>query len=229
MLHYCHYERWPARNRGSFMMVRVFRFLTGTIAVLALVVQFWLMTKYPSSQSISVTIVNFLSFFTIQTNVLIVLCMLAPAVTPTSRVGQLLSGPAIRIAVVSYSVVVGIIYFALLRNIGHDYGLERLADRILHYITPTMFVIDWLAWVPKGRVSWTAALRSLIFPALYGALTLIHGAVTGWYPYPFLNPTRHGYAEMFGNFGGLACFVIAIPFVFVILDRLLAALQRKPD
>jgi hypothetical protein len=209
------------------MMVRAFRFLAGTIALLGLVLQFWLMTKYPGARSIVVTIVNFLSFFTILTNVLIVLCMLLPAVSPTSRVGQLLLRPSIRTAVVSYSAVVGVIYFALLRNIGHDYGLERVADQVLHYITPTMFVIDWLAWVPKGRVRWTDTAGFLIFPALYGAWTLIHGAATGWYPYPFFNAARLGYAEMLGNFAGLACVVLAIPFVFLVLDRVLAALQGK--
>jgi hypothetical protein len=209
------------------MMVRVFRFLAGTIALLGLVLQFWLMTKYPSARSIVVTTMKFLSFFTILTNMLIVLCMVVPAVTPSSRAGQLLLRPSIRTAVVCYGAVVGVIYFVLLRNIGHDHGLERLADQVLHYIAPTMFVIDWLAWVPKGRVTWTAMVRILIFPAFYGAWTLIYGAVTGWYPYPFFNATRLGFAEMLWSLVGLAGVVLAILVVFFALDRLLAALPGR--
>jgi hypothetical protein len=127
----------------------------------------------------------------------------------------------------SYSALVAIIYFTVLRNIGHDYGLERLADWILHYVTPTMFFIDWVAWVPKGRVPWSAAARYLIYPALYAAWTLLYGAVTGWYPYPFVNAARLGYAQLVGNLLALTCAVVSIPVMLLAIDRLLAALQRR--
>jgi hypothetical protein len=209
------------------MMVHPFRFLAGMIALSGLVLQFWLMTKYPNARNIIVTTTKFLSFFTIQTNILIVICMILPVIAPNGRLSHFMSAPSVRTAIASYSAVTGIIYFALLRNIGHDQGLERLADQILHYITPTMMVFDWLVWVPKGRVRWTDPARFMIFPALYGVWTLLHGAVTGWYPYPFFNAARIGSAGIFANFAGLTCVVLAIPFAFLLLDRLLATLQRE--
>jgi hypothetical protein len=156
-----------------------------------------------------------------------VVCMFVPLVAGDSHVARFLSRPSVRTAVASYSVVVGVIYFVFLRNIGHDRGLERLADQVLHYVTPTMFAIDWLAFVPKGRVPWRAIATCLLFPAAYGAWTLIHGAITGWYPYPFFNAKRIGYQEMFGNFAALTCLLIAVPLGFVVLDRLLALLHRE--
>jgi hypothetical protein len=207
-------------------VLRAFRFLGATMALCGLVLQFWLMTKYPSSRGTGNTVIHFLSFFTIQTNILIAACLLLPALTPMSRVGQLLSRPSLRTAVMSYSALVAIIYFVVLRNIGHDYGLERLADWILHYVTPAMFLIDWVAWVPKGRVPWSAVARYLIYPALYAAWTLLYGAVTGWYPYPFVNAAKLGYAQLVGNLLALTCAVVSIPVIFLVFDRLLAALHR---
>jgi hypothetical protein len=205
---------------------RAFRLVGATIALCGLILQFWLMTKYPSSRGIGNTVMHFLSFFTIQTNILIVACLLLPALMPTSRASQLLSTPSLRIAVMSYSALVASIYFVVLRNIGHDYGLERLADRILHYVTPAMFFIDWLAWVPKGRVPWSSVARYLIYPALYAVWMLLYGAVTGWYPYPFVNAARLGVAQLVGNLVALTCTVILMPVIFLALDRVLAKLDR---
>jgi hypothetical protein len=208
-------------------MARSFRFLNGTIALAALALQFWLMANYPHSRSIVITIMNFASYFTILTNVLIVLCMLFPLVAPESRSSRFLSRPSVRTAVASYSAVIGIIYFVFLRNIGHDHGLERLADQLLHYVTPAMFIVDWLTFVPKGHVPWRAIANFLIFPALYGVWTLIHGAITGWYPYPFFNAKKIGYSEMLGSFVVLACVLVAVPLVFVALDHLLSPSRRE--
>jgi hypothetical protein len=208
-------------------VLRAIRFLGAAIALGGLALQFWLMTKYPSSRGMGHTIIHFLSFFTVQTNILIAACLLLPALTPMSRVSQLLSRPSQRTAVMSYSALVAIIYFLVLRNIGHDYGLERLADWILHYVTPTVFLIDWVAGVPKGRIPWSAVARYLIYPALYAAWMLIYGAITGWYPYPFVNAARLGYAQLLGNLVALACVVISIPVMFLGIDRLLAALHER--
>jgi len=214
-------------NKGNQIVLRAYRFLGATIALGGLVLQFWLMTKYPSSRGIGQTVIRFLSFFTIQTNILIAAYLLLPALTPMSRVGQLLSRPSQRTAVMSYSALVAIIYFLVLRNVGHDYGLERLADWILHYVTPAVFLIDWVAWVPKGRVPWSALARYLIYPALYGAWTLLYGAITGWYPYPFVNAAKLGYTQLAGNMVALACVVVSIPVMFLVIDRLLAAVHGR--
>jgi hypothetical protein len=129
---------------------RVFRLLGGSIALAGLALQFWLMLQYPNSKSIAVTATHFLNFFTTQTNILLAVCMLIPALVPGLRASHILSNPSLRTAIVSYSALTAIVYFALLRNIGQDDGLERRADQILHYVTPTLLLIDWLAGSRKG-------------------------------------------------------------------------------
>jgi hypothetical protein len=137
----------------------------------------------------AVAVIRFLSFFTIQVNILIVVCMLLPAFTPSSRVCEFVSRSSFRTAVMSYSTavmsysaVMAIIYFVVLRNIGHDQGLERFADQVLHYVTPTMFFVDWLVWVPKGHARWSAIGSYLIYPAFYCGWTCQQLTPTLWTP-----------------------------------------------
>ena len=222
----CSCMRWPKLGRIG-IVERAFRLLGGTIALAGLVLQFWLMTQYSTSTSIALAATHFLNFFTIQTNILLAVCMLLPAFMPGARASHVLSKPSVRTAVLSYSALTAIVYFALLRNIGEDDGLERRADQILHYVTPTMFLIDWLAWVPKGRIPFRAVPRFLIYPALYVAWTFLYGALTGWYPYPFVNAGKLGNNQLVANFVGVVVVAILIPYAFVALDRMLAGVHGQ--
>jgi hypothetical protein len=209
-------------------MIALFRFAAGTIGLLALGLQFWLMAKYPDAHSLVVTIINFFSYFTILTNALLACSMILPVIAPATSLGRLFSKPSVRTAIASYSIVVAIVYFVFLRNIGGDQGLELVADRLLHYVTPALFVVDWLAFVVKGQVRWTLVGTSIIFPIFYGIWTLIHGALTGWYPYPFFNPTRIGYPRTFANFAAFIYIFLAAALIFVVIDRLARPARRQP-
>jgi hypothetical protein len=208
------------------MAARAYRLLAGIMALGGLSLQFWLMMKYPGSQSITQATTRFMSFFTIQTNILIAVCMLLPALVPRSRISQLSSKPSLRTAVMSYCALVGIIYFALLRNIGDDDGLERRADQILHYVTPTMFLIDWLVWVPRGRAPFSTVPAYLLYPGVYCAWVFLYGALTGWYPYPFVNAERLGSGQQLANIVGVTVLALITPYALLVLDRVLASLQR---
>jgi hypothetical protein len=41
----------------------------------------------------------------------------------------------------------------------------------------------------------------LIFPIVWVVLTLVRGAVDGWYPYPFLDPGNGGYRTVAYHIG----------------------------
>jgi hypothetical protein len=206
---------------------RAFRLLAGCISVAGLALQFWLMAHYPSSKSLLTTATHFFSFFTIQTNVLIAASMLLPAIMPGTRLSQLLSNASIRTAVLAYALLTALVYFALLRNIGHDDGLERRADQILHYVAPALFFFDWLAFVPKGQVRFRAVPRFLIYPVLYVGWTIFYGGLTGWYPYPFANSKGLDLWHLATNFMGLVFVALVIPYALVALDRLLHTTVRR--
>src|SRR5262249_54140435 len=86
----------PAGQLGMMEVARAYRLLAGTVVLGGLALQFWLMLEYPDSRSIAQTVTRFLSFFTIQTNILIAACTLLPALVPGSAVSRLLCRPSVR-------------------------------------------------------------------------------------------------------------------------------------
>jgi hypothetical protein len=53
-----------------------------------------------------------------------------------------------------------------------------------------------------------------------------HGAVTGWYPYPFLDAHTHGYAIAVRNTGAVVVLGVVIALVLKALDGRLPAIRR---
>jgi hypothetical protein len=209
--------------------MKLFRFVAGTTGLLALGLQFWLMTQYPDARRTLTTITKFFSYFTILTNTLMVLSMFAPLIARHSAVGLLLSKPSVRTMLAGYSSIVAIVYVLFLRNIGNDRDLELIADQLLHYVTPAMFVFDWLVFVARGELRWSTMATSLILPGLYGLWTLVHGALTGWYPYPFFNVARIGYPRTLTLFALFIVVFLVASLVLILLDRLILSFGRRRD
>jgi len=135
---------------------------------------------------------NFFSFFTVESNVLAFAVLLLSAVAVAWGKNHKLDG--LRGAVTVYMLIVGIGFSFLLA------GLEGIAltavawdNTVLHYIMPTAMLIDFLIDRPKRTLAFKKFLYWLLFPVVYVAYSLTRGALTGWYPYPFLNPDTSGY------------------------------------
>jgi hypothetical protein len=139
-------------------------------------------------------LVNFFSFFTIQSN------LLAAFVLLTVGVGMLINAKAkpqfafIRGAATLYMVITGIV-FALLLS-----GLEQRlqvtvpwVNMVFHQLMPVVLLIDWLLFPPKFKFSFRHTVLWLVFPTLYLFYSLIRGSIVNWYPYPFLDPPQVGW------------------------------------
>ncbi|CAN7252082.1 Pr6Pr family membrane protein [Bosea sp. LjRoot237] len=188
-------------------------------AVLAL--QFYLIAMEGAEQgwSSAEVLARFFNFFTILTNILVASTLTQAALAPGRGI---LGRPPAQAAVASYIVVVWLIYFTLLRRIWAPAGLQWQANIMLHYVMPALYVGFWLAFVRKGRLRWAMAVAWLAYPLLYLAWALIRGAVSGFYPYPFINAAALGYERVALNALGIAGVFLVIGLVFVALDRLLA-------
>ena len=69
-----------------------------------------------------------------------------------------------------------------------------------------------------------AALWVLVYPLAWVSFSLVRGALTGWWPYPFLNPTNPaGWAGVVEYIVGIALFFYVNAVVFttiaVLWDR----------
>jgi hypothetical protein len=202
----------------------LYRALAGGIALVSVAFQYWLVVL--DGGALWSGSVHFFSYFTILTNILAGVALLAPVVAPASRTARFLDRPSVRTAIAGYIVVVGTVYYALLRNIGHAQGWELFFEHVLHYVTPPLFVLDWLLFVPKGSIPWRTGFACLGYPAIYAVWTLGHGAVSGWYPYPFVDVADLGYPQALINIAGLVAAFLALELILVAIGRLLARTGR---
>lgn len=67
----------------------------------------------------------------------------------------------------------------------------------------------------------------MIWPALWIAYTLIHGAITDWYPYPFIDVVANGYATVAANIVAVTVFALVLSLAFVGLNRWRRAQQLR--
>lgn len=101
-----------------------------------------------------------------------------------SRTVELLRG-----ASVVYMLTTGLVYAVLLSGQNVTYPW---VNTILHRAMPIAVALDWLIDPPRVRLRPRETMLWLSFPLVYVAYTLTRGAIVNWYPYFFVNPTRHG-------------------------------------
>ncbi len=156
---------------------------------------------------------NFFSFFTIESNILVAATLLLGALAAASgtRAGWL---DTLRGAVTVYILVVGIGFSLLLANLE---GIALTAvpwdNTVLHYIVPVGAFVDYALDRPQKRLAFRPHLAWLLYPIAYAAYSLIRGEITGWYPYPFLDPDEDGYVAVAATIAGLLVLGVALTWV----------------
>ena len=153
--------------------------------------------------------------------------MTLPWLAPESKSGAFFSRPSVRTAIASYIIVVSAVYYAILRKLWNPEGLQYLADTIEHCVAPALYVVDWLVFVPKGTLSARSVPWWLLYPVGYAAFSLMHGAATGFYPYPFLEVGQLGYERVLLNMGVLTAAFAVLGLILVGIDRLLGAVELR--
>jgi hypothetical protein len=134
--------------------------------------------------------VNYVSFFTIQTTVIAaVVLILAALKGPEERPHWL---DWWRGAAAVYLTVTFVVVIVLLEQ---RFGWDDWTDFVTHKLLPIAVVADFLLLdPPRNRLTARDGLWFASYGIFWLAYTFIHGAATGWYPYPFLDPTVQGVA-----------------------------------
>lgn len=117
--------------------------------------------------SIPETIIRFFSFFTILTNILVSVCFTTVTLEWRSTWKKIFSKPAILSATTVYILVVGVVYNIILRFLWKPQGLQQIVDELLHSVIPVLFLLFWMAFVPKANLQWKAIFAWLLYPLLY--------------------------------------------------------------
>jgi hypothetical protein len=196
--------------------------LLAVIALLAVLLQIALAirTVTAEGQSPIIGVINTLSYFTILTNLIVAIVSTASALRgASSRSDTFLTRPSTMSAVAVYIFIVGVTYSLLLRNIWEPTGLNAVLDVALHDITPVLYVLFWFFFVPKGTLRWSQPAYWLIYPVLYILYCIVRGAITGKYPYYFVDLTLLGYPKALLNTALLLVGFWVISLVVIAIDR----------
>lgn len=201
---------------------RVWHLVTAAVAVASVVVELVLVanghnpllaTDIPPATT---RVIRFLSYFTIQSNILVAVSASMLAVDPR-RDGQLFR--VLRLDALFGITITGIVYAVLLAPQHDPHGVNALTNAGLHYVTPIMSVLGWLAFGPRPRIPENTLLLALVWPALYIAYTLAHGAASDWYPYPFIDAAHLGYATALRNGLGMVVLMAGVATIYRVGDH----------
>jgi hypothetical protein len=170
-------------------------------------------------------LVSYFGYFTILTNFLVCIALTMPLIAAASSTGRFFARSDVTAGIATSIVFVGLAYHFLLRNVWNPQGLDLVANDLLHYVTPILFLAYWWFYFPKGALRWSYPLIWGLYPTAYLIYALIRGSIIGSYPYGFLDPSAIGYRRTAINAVGLLVAFIAIGLIFTALGRV----QRRAN
>lgn len=167
-------------------------------------------------------VADWVSYFTIWSNLTVAIVMTVLALG-RARPSRWLR--AARLDSVLMITVTAVVFAVVLAPTAHQRGWENLSNALLHQVTPLVTVLVWAVVGPRAWVGWDTVRDALVIPMAWVVWMLVRGAVTGTYPYGFVDVVTHGYAAVAVNLLGVLVMGVLVGVVFRAVDRLLA---RRP-
>ena len=135
---------------------------------------------------------NFFAYLTMQSNIaFMVVCVVGCIVAMRSG-----ADPPwltnLHALVLTWILVAGVVFAILVQQAGaRGFTLEvPWSDQVLHFWLPAFALAEWLFSPGRGRANWRMLAVTVGYPVVWGVITLVRGAVVGWYPYFFLDPQQ---------------------------------------
>lgn len=215
--------------------------LVGAAAILAAVVHQLVVTMGNALQAttayashVPTVAANFLSFFTIESNIWSAIMLVIVAIWSLRTANSTEPEPrwiAILLACGStYMIVTGVVYNTLLRGIELPQGSTVLwANEMMHVVGPLLMLADVLLAPRRRCLGWGVVGITAVFPIVWAVYTLVRANLVisprtgerGWYPYPFLDPAN------VGGYGGVAAYIVGIAVVIIVAGVGVVWVSRK--
>ena len=197
--------------------------------VAGLVLQFWLSMQLAmaNGRNFPGFLGHFFAFYTILTNVILVLIYLSE-VLPTPRLA-LLRQPVVRGMMAANIALVALYVYFVLRHLATLDGLTLLADTILHYLCPTLYLLWWLVAQPHGTLRWSNLPAMLLPTLVYFIYVMARGVWVQQYPYPILNAVELGYPQVLLNAVYMTVALVVLCLTVIALDQVLGRRRVAVD
>jgi hypothetical protein len=192
------------------------------IGLAGLLLQFYIsMQAYiAAGRNIPGALGAFFAYYTILTNCVLVLIYLSE-VLPSARL-QLFRHPVVRASMAACIALVSIYVFFVLRFLYALTGLSQLADTLLHYVAPLLYLIWWAIAQPHGLLRWSNIPVMLVPTLAYFVLIMLRGTWVQEYPSPFMNAVELGYSGVLVGALMLATGLAVLAALIIGLDRILS-------
>jgi hypothetical protein len=134
-----------------------------------------------------------------------------------------------RVSATTYSIVIAVVYNALLRNSPGDirdagYAWPVIPNEIMHVWSAVLILLDWLIIAGWPKLKLRASLWVAAFPLAWLAFSVTRGMLDGWWAYWFLNPNdKGGLTGMFEYIGGITVLMIGLGFILIAIRKPFAA------
>ena len=125
--------------------------------------------------------------------------------------------------------VTGLVFNLVLSSQATQEGWDNLANSLLHQVTPVLSVVVFGVIGPRGQLRWSTVGRAIIIPLAWVLWMLGRGAMTGTYPYGFIDIVDLGTATALVNLAGVLALGLAVAAGFVGLDKLLSRTNYRTN
>ena len=195
--------------------------LIGAIGLAALGTQLGL--RLGRGQGLAAALWSMAGFFTILSNLLMTATMLTIAAT-----GRRL--PFGWMSMVTLSMImVGLVYHTILAQHFTFSGLRWWVDMALHSVLPALMLWFWLMETSRNDPRGGQPLWWLLWPAGYAVYALVRGALTGRYPYPFLNIDTLGAGAVALNMAGMVAVFAALAYALNAIGQAMPLRESYAD
>lgn len=139
-----------------------------------------------------------------------------------------------RVSATTYSIVIAVVYNALLRNSAGDirdagYAWPVIPNEIMHVWAAVIMLIDLLFIAGASGVKLRASLWVAVFPLAWLAFAVTRGMLDGWWAYWFLDPTEPaGIPGMLQYIAGITVLMIGLGFLLLTLRKLISRFWLWP-
>jgi hypothetical protein len=169
-------------------------------------------------------LLRFFSYFTVQSNLLVLAAAITLVIDP-QRDGKLWR--VLRLDGLLGIAVTGVVCITLLADLIHPVGIGVWINFGFHQFSPVWALVGWLLFGPRPRIDARTIRWTFVWPVAWLAYTMAHGALTGWYPYPFLNADKLGYGQVSITLAIILAASLATAFAFYALERWLPASRTR--
>ncbi len=126
--------------------------------------------------------IGILSYFSIQTDILIALWLTFSLIYMNKEKKPIFLHPSVLGAITVYASFTFLVFVFILQPLEQFIIID-----VNHYFIPVFFIIHWFYIKPKNEYKKAYALYWLIYPTIYLFYIFIGGILTNKFPYPFLD------------------------------------------